>query len=160
MSQKKPTSFELKLIESYANLAASAIEKDQYLKIKYENDKKIEQIFNNTHSGLMYISKDRVILKVNQRLCEIFGYKTPDELVGLTTQAIHLNKDRFVKFGDIYFNNLIKNEKLNIEYKLKRKDDSPIWCELSGKVLDMENPTSLEKGVLWTINDISLRKKI
>lgn len=156
---KKPTSFELRLIESYANLAASAIEKDQYLKIKYENDKKIEQIFNNTHSGLMYISKDRVILKVNQRLCEIFGYKTPDELIGLSTQIIHLNKDRFMKFGDVYFNDLIKNEKFNIEYQLRKKDDSPIWCELSGKVLDTQTPASLEKGVLWTINDISLRKK-
>ena len=33
------------------------------------------------------------------------------------------------------------------------------WCELAGKALDHNLPADLSMGVLWTINDISLRKK-
>lgn len=42
---------------------------------------------------------------------------------------------------------------------MRKKDGSLIWCELAGKALDSNIPADLSKGVLWTIHDISLKKK-
>jgi len=176
--RKKPSDFDLKLINSYAHLASVAIEKDYNEKvvlekehqileqIKISNEKlksreyELSQIFNNALVGLMYITGDRILVKGNQRLADIFGYKNPQEMVGMSMRKFHLSQERYVEFGKTNFEPLKEKEKFNIEYKLQRKDSSSIWCELSGKALDENTPANLSKGVLWTIKDISRRKKL
>jgi|GEM_PF-3082928 len=157
---KKPTEFELKLIENYANLASKAIEKHAYTKQIKDNKNKLEELFNNSQSGLLYVNENRILIKANQRFADILGYQTPNEMIGFNMKEIHLNHDRFIEFGKNNFTTLITTrENLNIEYQLKKKDGTSIWCELSGKALDKNTPIDLSKGVLWTIYDISLRKK-
>lgn len=176
--QKKPSDFDLKLISSYAHLASVAIEKDYNEKvvlekehqvldqIKISNEKlksreyELSQIFNNALVGLIYITGDRILVKGNQRLADIFGYENPQEMVGMSMREFHLSQERYVEFGKTNFESLKEKEKFNIEYKLQRKDSSSIWCELSGKALDENTPADLSKGVLWTIKDISRRKKL
>jgi PAS domain-containing protein len=46
-----------------------------------------------------------------------------------------------------------------VEYQLKQKDGSPVWCSLSGKAIDPSSPPDLNKGVLWIIDDITERKR-
>jgi len=175
---KLPSSFSLKLINSYAHLAAVAIEKDQNKKailkkehqlieqIKQYNvelksqEDELSKIFNNALVGLMYITGDRKLIKGNQRLADIFGYESPQEMLGISMHSLHLSKERFVEFGRINFQSLKYNEKFNIEYQLRKKDGSSIWCELSGRALDNEYPADLYKGVLWTVSDISARKTL
>ncbi|PLY05867.1 MAG: hypothetical protein C0625_11055 [Arcobacter sp.] len=156
---KKPTGYEIKLIETYSNLASIAIEKDAYTRANKKKEEELEQLFNNTQVGLMYISGDRIILKVNQRLAQTFGYNNPEEMLGMSTKKLHFTEKRYKEFGKENFYTLKEQDKSNIEYQLKKKDGTPIWCELSGKALDTNIPADLSKGVMWTVNDISLRKK-
>ena len=157
---KKPCKFELKLIESYANIASKAIEKFNTIKILHDNERKSNQLFNNSQSGLLYIDENRKLIRANQRFADILGYENANDMIGFTMEEFHLSKERFVEFGKKFYSTLIStNENFNIEYELKRKDGSSIWCELAGKELYERTPADLSKGVLWTVHDISLRKK-
>ncbi|KAB7887343.1 PAS domain S-box protein [Poseidonibacter ostreae] len=155
---KAPSEFELKLISSYSNMASIAIEKDNVYKKVLENEYQLSQLFNNTQSGLIYINNRRKIIKANKRFAEIFGYKSVDEIIGRKTSDFHISKSSNSNFKKQFALHLKDNELFNIEYKFKKKDGTIIWCELSGKVLDKTLPIELTNGVLWTINDISLRK--
>lgn len=157
---KEPTDFELKLISSYAHLASVAIEKEYNEKVIKDREYELSQLFNNALVGLMYITGDRVLIKGNQRLADILGYDSSDEMVGISMRELHLSEERFIEFGKRNFESLSDNEKFNIEYQLKKKDGSATWCELSGKALDENTPADLNKGVLWTIKDINKRKAL
>jgi diguanylate cyclase (GGDEF)-like protein/PAS domain S-box-containing protein len=173
---KSPNDFELKLISSYAHLASVVIEKEnnfkrlkekelQILKQTQDANKKLRtsqyelaQIFNNALVGLMYIDQNRVLMKGNQHLADIFGYDNPEEMIGLNLKNIHLSEKNFIEFGQTYFQSLIYKESLNIEYQFRKKDGSSVWCEVSGKALDHNIPADLSQGILWTLNNISQRK--
>jgi PAS domain S-box-containing protein len=155
---KSPSDFELKLISAYSNMAAIAIEKNTNYKKIIENEYQLSQLFNNTKSGLIYINNKRKIIKANKRFVDIFGYKSVEEIIGHNTNEFHISKEKSNEFGKRFFKTLKDKEAFNIEYQFKKKDGTVIWCELSGKPLDKTLPIELSKGVLWTINDISLRK--
>lgn len=164
---KKPSAFELKLMSSYSHLISLAIEKENHTNAITESNKKLRlsehesaQLFDNALVGLMYISQDRILLKANQHLANIFGYKNPEEMVGISTRELHLSQRAFLEFGKTYFKTLIHRTNLNIEYKQKKKDGSDVWCEVSGKALDENTPADLSKGVLWTVKDISKNKEL
>ena len=169
--KKHPSDFQLKLINSYANLAAVAIEKDNNEKIilakehqllaqAKNNNIELSNLFNTALVGLMYITGERVLIKGNQHLADILGYDNAKEMIGLSMLSLHLSRERFIEFGNLNFQTLTNHENNNIEYQLRKKDGSPIWCNLSGKAIDNTTPADLSKGVLWTILDITKRKTL
>uniref|UniRef100_UPI004048E53C PAS domain S-box protein n=1 Tax=Aliarcobacter sp. TaxID=2321116 RepID=UPI004048E53C len=125
-------------------------------KIFPANSHQIEQLFNKAQSGLVYITPDRKVIKANQRFADLLGYETADELSGVSVEKFHLSKENYEQFGKNIFNIFNKKENYFVEFELKKKDGSPIWCEFAGKILEEDNPSA---GILWTINGISLRKK-
>jgi len=168
---KQPSAYQLTLINSYANLAAIAIEKENNENILLAKERELSEqikksntelsaLFDNALVGLMYVTGNRILTKANQRLADIFGYDNPQEMIGLSMQALHLSKKRFIAFGVKNFQSLVNGENNHIEYKLRKKDGSCVWAELSGKALDKSVPIDLHKGVLWTVSDISNRKKL
>ncbi|RPJ78401.1 MAG: PAS domain S-box protein [Deltaproteobacteria bacterium] len=118
-----------------------------------------ESLFNSSQVGMMVLKGGRIFAKGNQRLADILGYASPGELEGFSMRALHLDEDRFKEFGVKHYSRLYQGEVLQVEYELRRKDGSPVWCSLSGKALDMDRPVDLDKGVLWIIDDISNRKQ-
>ncbi len=118
----------------------------------------MEIIFANTKIGLMFLQGGRIVKRVNQALADIFGYESPDEMVNLDIRKLHLSEERYEDFGERFFSALAKGSQLNIEYRLRCKDGSPVWCSLSGKAVDTDDPVDLNKGVLWVVDNISARK--
>lgn len=114
-----------------------------------------EVIFANTKVGLMLLRGGRVVAKVNQALADLFGYDTPEEMIGLDVRDLHLDEARYHTFGKEFYGALEDAAQLHIEYQLRRKDGSPVWCRLSGQAVDLNAPADLKKGVLWVIDDIS-----
>jgi len=157
---KKPSHFELKLINSYAHLVSVAIEKEANRIKLQERENELEQLFQNALVGLMYLTGERTLIKGNQRLADIFGYKTPDEMTGINMREFHLSDEMYERFGKNNFESLKDRISTNVEFQLQRKDGTHIWCELSGSALDKMIPADLNKGVLWTVNDISERKQL
>ena len=117
--------------------------------------KDFESIFNNSKVGIMLLRSGRKLYRGNQRLAEILGYDSPEEMSGLSMQALHLNEQHFFEFGRNYYYKLSHKDQIQVEYQLRRKDGTPVWCSLSGKAL---NPTDLGAGVVWVIDDLEPRK--
>ena len=155
-TKKEPSDFEIKLIETYSNLASKAIEKDTNTKNLIERERELEQLFDNTQIGLMYISSKRVIIKANKKLADIFDYNEAEEMEGLKLINFYLSKESFKDFERKYFNTLKNTNKLDVEYRLRKKDGSIIYCEISGRSITSGD---FSKGMLWMIKDISLRKE-
>nr|WP_321255967.1 sensor domain-containing diguanylate cyclase [uncultured Pseudodesulfovibrio sp.] len=118
----------------------------------------MEIIFANTKVGLMFLKGGRYVRRVNQTMAEMFGYDSPDDMRGLDVRELHLSEKNYHEFGDIHFSSLAEGAQIHIEYRLRRKDNTAIWCSLSGQAVDTENPIDLNKGVLWVIDDISKQK--
>ena len=129
-------------------------------RIKLEDrETELRHIFENTQAGLMYITGDRICLKANKHLAGILGYDSPEDLIGLNMRSFHLNEKNFIEFGKKNYEPLQNGVIHDIEYPLKKKDGTAVWCELSGKAIDGTIPADLSKGALWTIKDLSLRKE-
>ncbi|MCG8344332.1 MAG: PAS domain S-box protein [Chlorobiales bacterium] len=121
-----------------------------------EKNAEFESIFQNSHVGIMALKGGRYLARGNQRLASILGYDSPEEMIGISMRSLHLNEERFISFGKQYYDKLKDGVQFQVEYRLKRKDGSPVWCSLSGKAI---NPENLEEGVIWIIDDIEKRKQ-
>jgi PAS domain S-box-containing protein len=119
--------------------------------------KDFELIFENYHVGIMLLRGGRTISRSNHRLADILGYPSPVELFGLSTRQLHLSQDRYEEFGKRYYTRLQQGEQTQLEYQLRTKDGSAVWCTLSGKAIE---PSDLDQGVIWVIDDLEPRKAI
>ena len=150
----------ISLLDSKKDAQKLYLESKKIDKELNENKYEITQLFDNASIGLMFIDKQRVLIKTNQKAADTFGYEDPKEMIGISMKELHLSQNRFEEFGKKNFEALKYGEKINIEYQLKKKDGTPVWCEVSGRVLDQNIPSDFSKGVLWTVKDIDKRKKL
>ena len=121
-----------------------------------ETGAEFKNIFSNSLVGIMVLRGGRKLAVGNQRLADILGYDSPDEMVGFGMRKLHLSEEAFLEFGEKFYEHLSISEQFQIEYQLSRKDGSPVWCSLSGRAL---NPADLDDGVIWVIDDITDRKQ-
>jgi len=116
-----------------------------------------EVIFENSQVGIILLRGGRVFARGNQRLADILGYDTPEEMTGFSMRKLHLSEEHFLHFGQQFYESLAMGEQTQIEYQLRKKDGSPVWCILSGKALDLDD---LDKGVIWVVDDLEPRKAL
>ena len=112
-------------------------------------------IFDNAHVGIAHI-QDRVILKCNQRMAEIFGYRGPDELVGHKTSILYPSVHIWREHGVELYRQLASQGCYESEVLLRRHDGAPVWCHCLGRPLD---PRAPHEGSIWVYSDISEQKR-
>ncbi|MEW6499919.1 MAG: PAS domain S-box protein [Thermodesulfobacteriota bacterium] len=115
----------------------------------------LRAIFENSLVGILLLSGERVVADVNPRFCEITGYGR-EELLGQSVEKLHLSREAYERFGADYYDRLVADDFIHVEYQLRRKDGTPIWCLFSGKALE---PPDLARGVVWVIDEITERKR-
>ncbi len=125
-------------------------------KVLAETKQEFEYIFDNSYVGIMLMRNGRILARCNKRMAEILGYGSPEEMVGMSTRYFHLDEERYKEFGEKYLSKLAQAEQFQVEYQLRRRDGSPVWCTLSGKAMD---PSNLDRGVIWVIDDLENRKR-
>ncbi|MDC0651787.1 PAS domain S-box protein [Alphaproteobacteria bacterium] len=111
---------------------------------------RFEQVFFNTGVGIMIVDKDRNMIEVNPKFCEMLGY-TKEELIGNSTEMIHVSNKTYKEFGKKAFNQVRNKKKVNIDWSFKRKNGEEIWFRIAG------DPVADEDEVLWTVSDITER---
>jgi PAS domain S-box-containing protein len=146
-----PTGELIGIIEDFRDITERRFAEERLAEAKLE----FQGIFENSQVGIMLVNGDQMLAQANQRLANILGYDAPGELVGLNVRALHVNEDSAQEFKAAFYSRLIEGEQLQIEYLLRRKDGTPVWCMLSGKAV---NPLNLDRGVIWCIDDLSHRK--
>ena len=150
-------------IEETAVLVAVFISIESKVKTFEElrhREQEFKTIFENSQVGILYLKNGRYLYRANQRLAEIMGYDSPDEIEGMPMEKFHLSHEHYVWFGKHHYNSLRYHKSIHIEYEVKKKNGEPIWVRLSGKAVDPNIPADLDKGVIWIVDDISDFKEL
>ena len=111
---------------------------------------RFKQVFFNTGVGIMIVDKNRTLIEVNPKFCEILGYDK-DELIGNSAEMIHISNQTFKEFGEKAFNQVRNKKTVNLDWPFKKKDGEEIWFKIAG------DPVADEDEVLWTVVDITQR---
>jgi PAS domain S-box-containing protein len=116
----------------------------------------LENTLNNLHDALFVIKPGtRLILECNQVVRNIFGYE-PEELIGRTTEILHIDKQHFVDFATISNPNLLQDSKIQQEYPMRKQDGSVFPAEVTVSV--MKNEAGEWINVVSVVRDITDRK--
>ncbi|MEW6594247.1 MAG: diguanylate cyclase [Thermodesulfobacteriota bacterium] len=121
-----------------------------------QSSERFRAIFDNTLVGILFATADRVIADVNDRAASVLGY-TREELLGESLAMLHLSPAHFERFGSEILSRMDGKGLIQMEYQLRRKDGTPVWASLSGKVVTLSD---LGPGMLWVADDLSRRKQI
>jgi diguanylate cyclase (GGDEF)-like protein/PAS domain S-box-containing protein len=132
-------------------------EKLKEAQIKLEQAFKYHKaIFDNNPAAIILVDQDRIIRDVNKSFCRIFGYEK-EEIIGKSAFVLHTSKESFDAFRK-YFSNLLKNHKetINMEYRFKKKDNTKIWAEITGCLVDLADN---QKAIIYSAIDTTLLHK-
>ena len=111
-------------------------------------------ILDNASVGITLV-KDRIHLKTNTYMANLFGYNFV-EFQGRPTHFLYASKEEYEQFAQTAYPAILRGERFVTELEMKRKDGSKIWIRLVGKAI---NPDAIEEGSVWVLEDISEHKK-
>ncbi len=118
-----------------------------------EQEEYVKSIFSSAPIGIGVVI-DRVLIKVNSKLCEMIGYKE-EELLGKSSQMLYPTLEEFDRVGTQKYTQIEQVGSGTLETKFRTKDGKVINILLSSTPIDQNN---LLKGVTFTALDITARK--
>lgn len=110
-------------------------------------------LLDRISAGVFLSSPERIILEVNSRGAEMFGYG-PGELLGQSFRCLHVDEEHFLDFARAY-DTMKLNGEVHEEVPFRRKDGTVRWISISGTHMESEAGT-----VIWTMLDITYRHQI
>jgi PAS domain S-box-containing protein len=142
------------------------LETNEQLRREIENRKGVEErlresevhikgILNAAPAGIGLVRK-RELAWVSERMCEMIGYSA-DELVGQSARVAYESDKEFERVGKVKYSEIQERGVGSVETRFKRKDGSVLDVFLSSSAV---NPGDLSKGAIFTVLDITERKKV
>ncbi|HPS21018.1 MAG TPA: PAS domain S-box protein [Candidatus Omnitrophota bacterium] len=119
-----------------------------------ESNEQLGAIFEAATSGIVLV-RDRIVVRCNRRMDEIFGY-APGEMVGHTTRQWYGDENSYREIGEETFYCITHDRTFFREQKLVRKDGSFFWGRMTGRAMDKSDPS---KGLVGLIEDITEEKE-
>lgn len=120
-----------------------------------EKTDQLETIFEHATIGLA-LSENRIILRANQTLCDLFGYGA-EELIGQTSARLFPTVAAYQQTGTRGDEaSLRSGEVLVREMPMRHKDGQEIWVRVAAKVVDPKAPTL---QIISMVEDITARRK-
>ncbi len=119
----------------------------------------LETIFRSSQVGLLLMRRNGKVEKCNQRLADILGYATADEVARIKNQSLFSSKAEYREFMAWSGVSLNEGEAVQAEVQLRRKDNIPVWCSVSGKIMEASSSRSREDRTLWVVEDITEQKQ-
>jgi PAS domain S-box-containing protein len=113
-----------------------------------KSNEEMAAIFESSTLGISFI-KDRVMVKANNKLEELFGYQQ-GELQGRPTRCWYPDEESYRSVGEAY-GDLAQGSTHRRLIKMLRKDGSLFWARLSGCAISND----LSRGSVWTVDDIT-----
>ena len=118
-----------------------------------QSERDYRELFENAHDAIIIFSiKDEIILDVNQRACELYGF-SKEEFIGMSLESISKNvalrKSRVKK-------TLERGVYHNFESIHYRKDGTEMILEINGAIVNYKG----KKAILSINRDITERKRM
>ena len=118
-----------------------------------DSENKMRSIFRVAPTGIGLV-KNRVLLEVNPKICEITGY-LKEELIGKNSRILYPSDKEFEFVGKEKYHQISKYGTGVVETKWKKKDGTVIDILLASTPVNVKNNS---KGVTFTALDITKRK--
>ncbi len=119
-----------------------------------EREARLKSILRTAPTGLGVVA-DRVLLQVNERVCQMTGY-TANELAGQKSRILYPTDEEFEYVGREKYRQICEVGTGTVETRWRRKDGSLIDVLLSSTPID---PDDLSIGVSFTALEITDRKQ-
>lgn len=119
------------------------------------SEDKMKSIFRVAPTGIGVV-KDRVLVEVNPRICEMIGY-TKEELIGKKSIILYPSEAEYEFVGKEKYRQMRKHGTGVVETHWRKKDGSIIDVLLASTPIDIND---FSKGVTFTALDITERKRI
>ncbi|MEM0449870.1 MAG: PAS domain S-box protein [Methanomassiliicoccales archaeon] len=142
---------QFKEVAHAVRMAVKQRKDDEAIKNK---EARLSAIFRAAPIGIGLVS-DRILIEVNDRLCEMLGYKRED-LLGKSARVLYPTDDDFNYVGKVKYSHISECGSGSVETKWLRKDGKVLDILLSSTAID---PQNLKKGVVFTALDITTHKK-
>lgn len=116
----------------------------------------LEKIFNNTYNGIVILTLDGNWVKVNDSICELFGY-TRNELFNMNIENIIFRDDLGVHEKKYYRLMQGKIHRYRVQQRYFHKDGHIIWVLISVSLIC--NIDGKSNNMIWQFSDITSRKR-
>ncbi|TXI23306.1 MAG: EAL domain-containing protein [Roseateles sp.] len=113
-----------------------------------------QAILDHAMVGIVFL-RERRVTRCNRAFEQLFGY-APGELRGQLSRVWYLNDDDWLEAGERCYEPLARGESFQAEMLLRRKDGSPLLCEVRSQAIDRRD---LSRGTIWITQDITARKR-
>jgi two-component system sensor histidine kinase/response regulator len=107
-------------------------------------------IFETATSGMALI-RDRIFVRTNKRLCELFGWME-GAMVGQPTAIWYADAEADKQGSEQVYEHIWQGQAHRREQQLIRQDGSLFWARLTGRAIDVNDR---DKGTVWVVDDIS-----
>ena len=114
-----------------------------------------QQVVLDTITTGIGLLKNRRHEWINRALSQILGYSL-EELKEVGTAANYADPADYRRVGAEGYAALAAGRIYSTEARMKRRDGTIIWCEITGKAID---PNNLQAGSIWALLDITERKR-
>ena len=115
-----------------------------------ERTAELQAIFDSASVGIVLV-KDRVILRYNRRMGEMFGSETGEQ-IGQSTRLWYTDDAAYTAVGQELYPILARGETHVREQEMLRKDGSSFWIRMAAKAVDPSTPAN---GVVVILEDIT-----
>ena len=119
-----------------------------------ERESALDSILRAAPTGIGLVS-NRVLLKVNQRICEMVG-RTQEELIGKNARILYPTDAEYEYVGSEKYHQIAEQGIGTVETRWQHKNGTVIDVLMSSVPLD---PKDLSAGVTFTALDITERKR-
>jgi diguanylate cyclase (GGDEF)-like protein/PAS domain S-box-containing protein len=113
-----------------------------------------QAILDNAGVGIAFI-KQRSVVRCNQRYAQIFGFESPQAMVGTSSLLVYPDEAAYKQLGAEAYPVLATGQPYKTERLMKREGGALFWCSLTGRLINPQDPA---EGSIWIIDDIHEQK--
>jgi PAS domain S-box-containing protein len=108
----------------------------------------------------MVLSRQRIMVDCNQRLCEMFGAGR-DELLGQSFRILYPSADEYERMGQ-RLTTILRSRGVYADDRIMRRLGGRLagenfWCHVTGRAL---NPQAPHEAGIWSFEDLSSRRPV
>ncbi|NQT74853.1 MAG: PAS domain S-box protein [Chloroflexi bacterium] len=121
-----------------------------------ESEEKFRTIFENVNDEIIYLNMKGVVIDVNDRVEDIFGWKREEVIGSVFTEYMQIEPDAYRNLTNLFTNAFKNRTESHITVQAKHRDGSTVFVEASSRLVNQDE--NLE-GILIILRDITARKR-
>ena len=120
------------------------------------SENRLRSILRAAPTGIGLVSPERVLLEVNDHICELVG-RSREELCGQSARILYPSDEDYEYVGRVKYQQIRERSVGTVETRWQHRDGTVRDILLSSSPLD---PQDLSKGTTFTALDITARKRL